>query len=108
MIEDRDDPQVSTVRDLLEQSKAQHRNYQHEARTPTPNYAICAGFIAQALSLRTQADDLDPNHIAPAWTADEERWPHEALLDFYRGYPDLPALGVRRRLHQTKGQRADL
>lgn len=81
---------LAHVTDLLTQSKAAHIQYQQEQRLPSPNYGRAETSVAQALDLRLQADALDPAHETPVWEADEFRWPHDALLAFYRHYPFIP------------------
>lgn len=44
---------------------------QTDGKTSTPDYQTAEAHIREALSLRQEAHDLDPNHIDPAWQADQ-------------------------------------
>lgn len=79
------------VTQLLTASKAHHLAYlQEDRKAPNADYAKCEAEVAQALSLREQADALDPDHTAAIWHDDAVRWPHARLLAFYRKYSSIP------------------
>lgn len=39
--------------------------------------------LSRAALLRKEADLLDPDHAAPAWTDDAKTHPHDQLLAYY-------------------------
>jgi hypothetical protein len=87
---------MSQVADLLIASRAQHdQKRQSTGRvnrdgivTSKPNYPKAENHIAEALRLRLEAHELDPEHTDPEWSRDVA--PHDALVAFYRQYPLIP------------------
>lgn len=87
---------ISEVARLLTAARAMHFQKKHFAGkrakdgtlTP-PNYPEAERCIFEALTLRQQADALDPDHADPAWRFDlteNKGIPHERLMASYREY----------------------
>lgn len=84
------------VHALLTQSRAAHTakkraaglTDKHGNVTSHPNYPKAEQHIADALRLRLEAHDLDPDHTAPAWRDDTT--PHAQLVAFYTEYLTIP------------------
>lgn len=56
--------------------------------THRPNYPAAEQAAAQALKLRLQAHDLDPDHTDPAWSDDPA--PHAEIVAFLEAYASIP------------------
>lgn len=67
-----------TVADLLESSRASHAAYR---ALPAPKPAGWQSHLWDAYTLRIMANNLDPDHTDPAWSADKA--PHADLMRFY-------------------------
>lgn len=83
-----------TVADLLNASRAAHRRYRQQAGrisdkgtvSQAPNPLAGGDGLRDALKLRTEAHQLDPEHTDPAWQIDAHAMngsSHDALMDFY-------------------------
>lgn len=83
-----------TVATLLAQARAAHDRYRQAAGringsgkvSHAPQPINAGGHLQDALSLRTEAHSLDPDHHDPAWVSDQHAMqgqPSEALVDFY-------------------------
>lgn len=42
-----------------------------DSKTSAPDYPTAEGYIREALRLRQEAHDLDPDHTDPAWQTDQ-------------------------------------
>lgn len=72
---------MSDVSDKLAASRAEHSAYRSAKRFNQVSAAKTA--MERALSLRLDADALDPDHGDPAWQAEELKYPHGPLVTFY-------------------------
>ncbi|MEY4385599.1 MAG: hypothetical protein RLY20_882 [Verrucomicrobiota bacterium] len=87
------EPDTPSVAELLAQSRAHHLTKTRLANRRiagkhAPDYGAAEQAAAQALTLRLQAHQLDPDHIDPAWAADVV--PHEQIVAFLTAYPSIP------------------
>jgi len=80
-----------TVGELLAQANGAHHAYRAELGALHPNTART--WLAQAQSLRQQAQDADPDHLDAVWAAQEAAYPHAALMAFYAEQLALPPGG---------------
>lgn len=58
-----------------------------------PDYPQAESFMAEALRLRLEAHQLDPDHTAPAWSVDQaanKGISHEQLVSFMTRYAEIP------------------
>ena len=90
-----------TIADLLQQSRQHALNRKRHAgrankdglvSTP-PDYPQAEAHAAQALDLRLQAHNLDPEHADPAWVTDlsaNRGISHDAIVAFLTEYPRIP------------------
>lgn len=82
-----------SVAALLTRSRAHHQRKTELAnrfrgKVHVPNYRQAEHEAAQALALRLQAHDLDPNHLDPEWANDKA--PHAEIVAFLTKYESLP------------------
>lgn len=86
---------------LLSQSRAAHDRKRTAAGltdkdgkiTSHPNYQQAEAEMREALRLRLEAHDLDPDHASPAWPADQlanKGLTHAQLCDWMREYETIP------------------
>ena len=90
---------ASRVAELLQQSRSAHAEYRRASgRTDkdglvvsAPDYGSAEAHVARALALRLEAHESDPLHADPAWDSEKHlRFHHDALMAFYRAYPQIP------------------
>lgn len=70
------------VERLLRESRSAHEQYQQAARV-AGNRIQKRAHLTEAARLRTEANDADPNHDAPAWKSEPEKFIHADLAAFY-------------------------
>lgn len=86
---------------LLSQSRAAHDRKKKAAGltdktgaiTRHPNYPQAEAEMREALRLRLQAHDLDPDHASPAWHADQianKGLSHQEMVAWCRTYQEIP------------------
>lgn len=78
---------------LLASSRQAHLEYREHAPrmvpgnprpVPSPgNWPLANAAFWRACRLRVEAQALDPDHTAPAWTTEPANFRHDALLTFY-------------------------
>lgn len=77
-----------TVAELLRRSRAANEARIRAGNSKPPAYKIAEQHAAQALALREQADQLDPEHADPEWAKDKA--PHAEVMAFLMKYPTIP------------------
>lgn len=86
---------------LLAQSRAAHDRKKKAAGltdkdgrvTRRPNYPEAEAEMRTALAFRQQAHDLDPEHTAPAWAADQianKGLSHQQMCEWMQAYALIP------------------
>jgi hypothetical protein len=96
------DPQLDArIVALLGQSRAAHDRKKRAAGqtnkdgkvTRQPNYPEAEAEIREALRLRQQAHELDPEHQSPAWHADQlanKGLSHQQMCEWFETYLTIP------------------
>lgn len=87
---------MSDVGEKLRASRAAHerkrrstgRNDAGGVLAEAPDYPKAEAHLAEALRLRLEAHDLDPDHTDPEWARDVVS--HDDLVAFFRSYPLIP------------------
>ena len=85
------DPTSVTPSDLLARSRARHAQYRGMASLR--NYPALEACLSEALTLRQQAQALDPEHADPAWIEDQAAMKGVSSADlcaFYEKYLVTP------------------
>jgi hypothetical protein len=75
---------VAEVNRLLQASRGAHARYRQAANTPPPNYQLSERHVLDALILRLDAHDRDPEHTVAGWRDDKA--PDADLIAFYVAY----------------------
>jgi hypothetical protein len=103
---------MSEAGDLLRRSRAAHAAHYQAARHWTGqewqvgDLAVASQCFQDALDLRTQAEEVDPEYADPEWQNDTAR--HADLVAFYQDYLGRQAVRVEAsrvmQMSQTSGK----
>lgn len=88
---------MSEVASLLQAAREAHTRYRNASGrigndgkvSQSPKLTVCGRAIQEALTARTEAHVLDPQHTDPAWLEDQQAMKgqtHDALVAFYVAY----------------------